>query len=157
MEQVSGVKIPVGVVWRAAVAARCAAKRRCRATLYAARCKTPRPATPRAPPPQPPAALRKAIGQSLIHKALERSRGGAPGASSGGGGGGGAPLRSSEPLPRDLAEFGALLERHRAAVLLGLFVCVQVGHGNRPAALHEAHAARHACQLPEIKKVNTRS
>jgi len=87
-------------------------------------------------PAQPPTALRKAIGQQLIDKALERSGKAA--------GGGGRPRRRDEPA--DWREFGALIERNRVGVLLGLFVCAQVRLALR--AWERAlglHAGLHAC------------
>lgn len=76
-------------------------------------CDMPRPALlPALSCSQPPAALRKAIGQQLIVQALERKT---------------SLARRSEPA--DLVSFGELLEANRAKVLLGMFICAQVRVG----------------------------
>jgi hypothetical protein len=82
------------------------------------------PALPCLPGAQPPAALRKAIGQGLVDQALSRAAAAAAA----------APAarrviagrRSGGGEAADLAAFGALLERHRGAALLGLYVVAQV-------------------------------
>ncbi|KAI8465993.1 MAG: hypothetical protein J3K34DRAFT_524914 [Monoraphidium minutum] len=69
---------------------------------------------------QPPAALRKAIGQQLMEQALGRKPSAAPD-----GGGAHAGVQRSDSLPADVRSFGALLDSARANLLPILFVVTQ--------------------------------